>query len=258
VTFESFRTTFPLTLIIFFAIIKLKISGDFMKYYLILDDSGQLHSNYHLDYFVYGGILVKEDDFHGINSSYRNFVKKVKREKKIQGELKTSHMDKSTRRRLLNKLKTYSFEQVFVTVKVSTLVRLNFDSKRDVVRYKNYILKRLVDRLINNGKLPQDCTFVEIHIDNQNIAHSAQDSLQDYLYNIFNENNHYHIHLEQNTTSFNCDFRVFYKDSASNYLVQAADLLANTKCKVIDGETSLRSLFKNPYTVVKLPDHVNY
>lgn len=230
-----------------------------MKYFMFLDDSGQLHPNYPLgDFFVYGGLLVSEEDFHGVNFSYKNLVKKIKKEKNIQGELKTTDMDIPTRRRLLKRLSKYTCHQIFVSAKVSSLVRLNFDSKRDIVRYKNYMLKRLIELLIRNSKLPKDCNFLEIHIDNQNIAHSAQDSLQDYLYNIFNEENFYYVHRIYPTTSFNCDFRVFYKDSKTNYLIQAADLLANTKCQILNGKPQLRKMLKEGYSVLKLPDEVNY
>ncbi|KKB33783.1 DUF3800 domain-containing protein [Bacillus thermotolerans] len=229
-----------------------------MKYYIFLDDSGQLHCNYKQnDYFVYGGLLVKESDFHGINASYKKMIRQVKKEKGIKGEFKTAQMDIKTRRRLLSKLRTYTCEQIFVSVKVSTLVRLDFSKKRDIVRYKNYLIKRLIEQLIQHGKLPKACTFAEIHIDNQNVAHSAKDSLQDYLFNIFNEDNYYLIHQQYQTTSFNCDFRVLFKDSSSNYLIQAADLLANTKCHILCGNTSDK-LLKSGYTCVKLPDGVIY
>lgn len=226
---------------------------------MFLDDSGQLHPKYpHGDYFVYGGLLVQESDFHTVNTGYKKLVNIIKKEKKIQGELKTSMMDNGIRTRLLKGLAKLSGEQIFVTVKVSTLRRLDFSKKRDVVRYKNYIIKRLVQQLIDTGKLPQNCNFVEIHIDNQNVAHSAQDSLQDYLFNIFNEDNYYYIHRQYQQTTFQCDFRVLFKDSSTNYLIQAADLLANTKCHILDNKPELVRLLKSSYTLVKLPDGVAY
>ncbi|KZZ83186.1 DUF3800 domain-containing protein [Bacillus sp. SJS] len=230
-----------------------------MKYYIFLDDSGQLHPNYPQgDYFVYGGILVKESDFHKTNTSYKKLVHLVKKEKGVEGELKTSDMNITTRRRLLKGLSNLPCEQVFVSVKVSTVKRVNFSSKRDVVRYKNYIIMRLVEELIKTQKLPQYCTFTEIHIDNQNIAHSAKDSLQDYLFNTFNLENYYNVHLQYKQTSFNCDFRVHFKDSSSNYLIQAADLLANTQCQILLGKNNLINLLKPKHTLIKLPDKVDY
>lgn len=229
-----------------------------MKYYIILDDSGQLHPNYpHGDYFVYGGLLLKEKDFHGINYSYKKLVKQVKKEKGITDELKTSMMDKKTKRRLLNKLKTYNAVQIFVTVKISALKRLNFNNKKDVVRFKNYIIRRLIDKLIVVGKIPKKCELIEIHIDNQNIAHSAKHSLEDHLYIYFNEDNFYNIHRQYDTTSIKSDFRVYYKDSKSNYLVQAADLLANTMFNACENDENLKRMFKNGFVWLNLPENVH-
>ena len=74
----------------------LKMVGK-MKYYIFLDDSGQLHPKYpHGDYFVYGGLLVKENDFHKVNTGYKKLVNIIKKEQNIQGELRSSIMNNST------------------------------------------------------------------------------------------------------------------------------------------------------------------
>lgn len=225
-----------------------------MKYYIFLDDSGQLHPNYPFgDYFVYGGIVLKDKDLHGINKSYSNLVKTVKKENGIKGELKTSQMTVPMKRRLLNKLSKYSCHQAFVTVEIPRLVRLNFSNKKDVVRFKNYVVRRLIDQLICTNKIPKSCEMVEIHIDNQNVAHSARDSLEDHLMNFFNEENYYLVHTQYSTTSFKSKFAVYYKDSESNYLIQAADLLANSKFSAMQHNPKIKSLFKKDYTVVHLP-----
>lgn len=229
-----------------------------MKCYLFLDDSGQLHINYpEGDYFVYGGLLVKEKDFHGINKSYRNLIKNVKGEKGIKDELKTSNMDVSTRRRLLKMLSKYSCEQVFVTVKVPSLKRLNFENKRDVARFKNYMIRRLVDKLITTRKISPQCNSIELHIDNQNVAHSAKDSLEGHLYNFFNEENYYLVHHAFETTSFKTKFKVHFKDSETNYLIQAADLLANTMFNYLHGNQNVKKgiikTFKSERTIINLP-----
>lgn len=226
-----------------------------MKYYLFLDDSGQLHPNYPLGRnFVYGGLLVSEKNYHGINKSYKNLVKKIKREKGIKGELKTSMMDISTRRRLLKRLSKYSCEQAFVSVDVHSLVRINFNNKKDVVRYKNHIIRRLIEKLINEGKIPKCCNLLEVNIDNQNIAHSSIDSLEDHLFNYFNEENYYLIHMQYDTTSFKSDFIVKYRDSKTDYMIQAADLLANTEFNVLENKQfKIRNIYKSGYTLLRLP-----
>lgn len=226
-----------------------------MKYYIFLDDSGQLHKNYPLgDYFIYAGLLMKEKDFHGINKNYKNFVKGVKRQKGIKEELKTSNMDISTRRRFLKKLAKYSCEQIFVSVKVSSLNRLDFDNKKHVVRFKNYVVRRLIDQAITNKKISNQCELIDIYIDNQNVAHSALDSLEDHLFNYFNQDNFYYVHKKFDTTSFRSDFKVSFRDSETNYLIQAADLLANTEFNALQNEkSSIRKIYKKGYTCVRLP-----
>ncbi|MGY3718740.1 DUF3800 domain-containing protein [Sutcliffiella cohnii] len=225
-----------------------------MKYYLFLDDSGQLHPNYpHSNYFVYGGLLVREDNFHKINTAYKKLVKLIKAEKKHKGELKTSHMDIPTRRRLLQALSKYDCQQVFVSTFIPRMKRLDFDRPKDVVRFKNYMVRRIVDRMVTSNTLKKDCSLLEIHIDNQNVAHSSLDGLEEHLCNFFNEDDYYNVHKTRDTTRFNSDFRVFFKDSQSNYLVQAADLLANTMCVAIDKKPKIRKLLKSDYIYVSLP-----
>ncbi|GLF91034.1 hypothetical protein Saga11_22930 [Bacillus safensis] len=230
-----------------------------MKYFLILDDSGQLHPNYPFsDVFVYGGILVREKDYHGINADYTKFINRIRKEKDVTNELKTSMMKNSLRRRVLNKLKKYNFVQVFVSVKVSSLVRLDFSKSRRVTAFKNYMVRRLIDELMQKNILPKDCDCLNVYIDNQNVAHSSIDSLEDYLIHYFNEDNMYNIHKEYTTTSFKSDFKVSYKDSSSNYLIQAADILANTKSHVLCGKNDLRRFLKKGYTILKLPNENVY
>lgn len=225
-----------------------------MKYYIFLDDSGQLHKNYPLgDYFIYAGLLIKERDLHGINKNYKDLVKKIKREKRVIGELKTVDMDIPTRRRLLKRIAKYSCEQLFVSVRVPSLIRLDFENKKDVVRFKNYVVRRLIDQVIKDGKIPNSCESIEINIDNQNIAHSAKDSLEDHLYNYFNQDNYYLVHKQYDTTSFRADFKVNFKDSETNYLIQAADLLANTEFNAIQSNPKIRKIYKRGYTSVRLP-----
>ncbi|KIN49156.1 DUF3800 domain-containing protein [Bacillus subtilis] len=230
-----------------------------VRYFLVLDDSGQLHPNYPFsDVFVYGGILVREKDYHGINFDYTKFIDGIRKQMNITEELKTSMMKNNLRRRVLNKLKRYNFEQVFVGVKVSSLVRIDFADNRRVTTYKNYMIRRLIDELMQKGKIPDDCTCLNVHIDNQNVAHSSIDSLEGYLINYFNEDNLYNVHKEYTTTSFKCDFRVKYRDSSTSYMIQAADILANTKSHVLSGKTNLRKLLKEGYTILKLPNENVY
>lgn len=230
-----------------------------MKYLLFLDDSGQLHPNYpYSDIFTYGGILIKESDFHRMNQSYGDVIKQVQREKSLQGELKTTSMSNSMRTRLLKRLRKYPCDQVFVCTKVSALKRLDFANKKDVVRHKNYMVRRLIEKLIKDNTIPSNCSKIEVHIDNQNVAHSSLDSLEDYLSHYFNDPDAYLVHQVQKATSFQCSFAVFYKDSAHHSLIQAADLLANTHWQSLNGKPGLSNLLKNGYCSLRLPDGISY
>jgi len=225
-----------------------------VKYYIFLDDSGQLHINYpHGKYFVYAGLVMSERNFHIINKNYERLVESIKREKGITGELKTSDMDLQTRRRLLKRLKCYSCHQIFALVNVHSLVRIDFYRKKDVVRYKNFVIRRLIEQVIKRNILPRNCQKIVVNIDNQNIAHSSLDSLEDHLYNYFNEENYYQIHKQYDTTSFKADFKVNFKDSKSNYLIQAADLLANTEFNAAHYNPKIRNIYKEGYTYMSFP-----
>lgn len=229
-----------------------------MGYKLYIDDSGQLHTNYpNGDYFIYGCILIEESKFHGINQNYKKLVKRIRTRLQHQGELKTSHMNITTRRQLLKQLSKYNCQQGFVTVCVPKLERLDFSKKKDVVRYKNYMVRRLVEKLILDGKLPKNCDSIDIYIDNQNVAHSSLDDLEEHLINYFNEDNYYNVHKKFKTTSFRADIKVSYRDSKTNYMIQAADLLANTKFNSLhcdqDKRTSILNTFKEGYTILHLP-----
>ena len=234
-----------------------------IKYYLFIDDSGQLHPNYPFsDIFVYGGLLMNEKVFHKFNKAYKNIIQQIKKEKNQSGELKTSSMDIGTRRRLLNYVKKQEgIVQIFVSVKVSSLLRLDFTLPKDVNRFKNYIVRRLIDQIKLQSNHLNNCTILDIYIDNQNVAHSAIDSLDGYLNNFYNENRYDHIGVAATTLSVTCDYKVYYRDSSHNYCIQAADLLANSYWQTFRDENTRKgilTLLKEDKITLKLPDFVNY
>ncbi|MGY3767093.1 DUF3800 domain-containing protein [Vagococcus vulneris] len=239
-----------------------------MNYYLILDDSGKLHSNCnHGNVFCFGGLLMNEDNYHNINQAYKKYIKQIKKEKSIANniEFKTTNMSFKTRRRLLKVLSDYDSVQVFVCAKIKCLKRLDFNNSKDVVRYQNYMIYRLIEKLVKNEVLPNDCTKLYLKIDNQSVAHSSIDSLEDYLFHMFNDSSYYYAHDKRYIPDFECDFDVKYRDSKYDYLVQAADLLANTKHNSFNfdkkNDCSLaytRKFLKKDYISLRLPDGINY
>lgn len=234
-----------------------------IKYYLFIDDSGQLHPNYpYSDIFIYGGLLMEEKVFHKFNEAYKNIIEQIKREKNISGELKTSAMDIPTKRRLLKYIKKQEgIVEVFVSVKIPLLLRLDFNQPKDVNRYKNYIIRRLLDQIKLQSNQLDQCTLLDIYIDNQNVAHSAIESLSGYLNNIYNENRYDQIGIAATTVAITCDYKVYYRDSSNNYCIQAADLLANSYWQTFrDPKLSrgISKLLKEDKITLKLPDFAKY
>lgn len=239
-----------------------------MNYYLFLDDSGKLHSNCkHGKVFCFGGLLFTEREYHKANTAYKKYIINLKQEKSIpaQNEYKTFDMEFKTRRRLLKVLKNYDSQQVFVCAKITSLSRIDFTKSKDVVRYQNYMIYRLIEKLVKNGDLPPHCTKLFVRIDNQSVAHSSIDSLEDYLFHMFNQDSYYNVHDNGYIPKFKCDFNVKYIDSKTDYMIQAADLLANTKHNSFNFDKQnnvplsyTRTFLKNNYVSLRLPDKVKY
>ncbi|WP_261806151.1 DUF3800 domain-containing protein [Lapidilactobacillus luobeiensis] len=236
-----------------------------MEYFLCLDDSGAFNQMCTQGkYFVYGGLLMPMQNFHSINQAYGKYVDITKQRFQINGELKGKALSLKIRKKLLKVLDGYDCDEIFVTTQLPSLARLDFTNSRDILRYKNYMIMRLIEALIKHKRIPSDCDKLTIYIDNQNIANSAQDSLETYLNLRFNEDNYYYIHRISYTTFFQCEFLVKYRDSKYDAMIQAADILANTAHNSFnwtrDGKPLryFRTFLKNDYFSLHLPDDVHY
>ncbi len=200
-----------------------------MIYHMFIDDSGQLHKNSNNDYFSYGGILVSEEKLNQVKLNYKNCVNRIKKSLNMNkpDELKATMMGKKHKIYLLNNLKRNCL-QIFIIIKKDYLDRVNLTDSRDIVRFKNFSIRYLIQGLFMNHTL-ENCTELQINIDNQNIAVSAKDSLEDYLHNTFNFDDYYIKSSSSRFCKNNIKIKVQYKSSHTDYLIQAADLLANTK-----------------------------
>ena len=198
-----------------------------MKYTLYLDDSGSLVKKN--DFFLYGGLLI-QGNFGSLRHNYKKCVLKIKKELNMKDseELKARGIKDRHRRFLLSNLK-HGCWQVFVVANIQKLTRVDFDDKRKKVNYKNFMIKVLVEEILKT--IATDCDEMDIFIDNQSISNSSKDSLCSYLYNTFNYDAYYYYHLNNHhfRPAHEVKFNVTYKDSKTDYLMQAADMLANTK-----------------------------
>jgi hypothetical protein len=189
-----------------------------------IDDSGQLHSNYYSDYFVYGGFWCLDSEESKIKSTFSKTKWQLFHTGK---EIKTSNMEHWQKKRLLKKVVREDIHPIYVVSKVSMLT-VDFSDREAVQLHKNYILRRLVeDCLKQMEKLGYgNIKKVNLYIDNQSQTNVAnRDSFKNYINKVFKKKyKNCEYFLESDV-----DFKVEYMDSKMEPLIQVADLLANCK-----------------------------
>lgn len=225
-----------------------------MNYYIYLDDSGNLTNKSKDKFFVYGGMLIKEPDMQMLLNNYSALAIAIKNESPVQypEEVKGALLTNKHRRSLLSALKTNN-EQIFVVVKKDECTSGCLDNNQDTVRFGNFCISYLVQGLFMQGLLP-NCKSISIYIDEQNIAVSAKDSLEDYLHNSINLENYYKTKKSSITIKNMVKFLVMYRDSKVDYLIQAADILANTKWRKFERKIDFSNHFQKIVHCVKIPN----
>lgn len=218
-----------------------------MRYYLYIDESGVLHPNSKSDYFVFAGLLVTEEMKDVITDNYSNALETLKSNKGLSKnvEMKASKMKTDDKVFLLSNLRK-NCRQVFIITNIRRLREETFQTTVNINRYKNYMLTKMVEQIFALGWL-EDCEYLQLNIDNQNIAYTAIDNLESYLHITFNEDI---IRYQDIFDEYNIDyveFSVKYRDSKNFPLIQAADLMANTKYREneLDGAEAYKYLQKN-------------
>lgn len=228
---------------------------DTQTVYINMDDSGQLVQNNPSELiFVYGGIyflsLKDQENFSRQYKALVNLIKPkycndFKNDSSIESsfcknhtsssckyncpELKSNMLMLKDRRRLLNFIKKFNTSVAIVLN--SKLKDYIFDSKASKGRYKDYIIKRevkkIVENLISQNKLNSKIPVkLMLNLDEQttlsngyyDLASSIKEELQ---FGIINYN--YDISFPPILSSV--DVKIKYKNSYYNYPVQAADLL---------------------------------
>ncbi len=218
-----------------------------MKYYLYIDESGVLHPNSASDYFVFSGLLVNEDMKEVVSDNYSNALDTLKNNKGLAKnvEMKASKMKDDDKRYLLSNLRK-NCNQVFVITNIRRLREETFQTTVNINRYKNYMLTKMVEQVLARGWL-ESCDYLQLNIDNQNIAYTAMDNLESYLHITFNEDRIRYEDLFDEYDINYIEFSVRYRDSKNFPLIQAADLLANTKYREneLEGAQGYRYLQKD-------------
>lgn len=212
-----------------------------MKISFFIDDSGQLHTNYYSNYFVYGGFWCLESEESSIKSTFSKTKRQLFHTNK---EVKSSEMKHWEKKRLLKKIVKEDIHPIYIVSKVSELT-IDFFDPEVVQRHKNYVLRRLVeDALKQMNKLGYgEVKDVNLYIDNQSqTSLSNRDSFKNYINKVFKG-------CYSNTDYFlksDVEFIVEYMDSKNETLIQVADLLANCKFQRFENNsTDLKILLDN-------------
>lgn len=185
-----------------------------MELYLVLDESGNLHKNSDVRYFVIGGYLT--------NNSHKAravFKKKIIEYKKVKNlgavtEIKGSSVKDEEKVEILstvcNRLKKNNF---FIPVLI-VIDKKNLKKEIEEVNILyNYFIKLLIKRLNNLQYINED-DKLKIKLDNKTIKVGSVNTLEEYLVAEFYFEN------------FILD-KVQYLDSSQKYEIQLADFICN-------------------------------
>lgn len=200
---------------------------------IYLDDSGVLDKNHPVPHFVYSGyvfVSLEEKDH-----AKRRYIKVVKRLKNLSGrddELKAATISVDSKRKLYSVMNP--FRSIAAHVRTDRVYDSILSDKRSVHRYKDYVIKLLVKRtleqLLSENIINPDEDFkLDLNIDEQPTSTDGYYSLRD---SIYEELKNGITNWDYGTTKpplFNkrVEVNVKYFVSDHNYLGQAADIIAN-------------------------------
>lgn len=199
--------------------------------HIYIDDSGVLTNNE--EYFIYAGYcFISDNEKNRAKNHYKNIVKQIRQKHDYKGELKAARLSKKHKNSLFKVMQ--SFYSCSVVIKIAKMNPYIMQDKKAIQRYKDYALKTLVRKMIKNllknGVIhPEEQLNLMINIDQQTSApkglYNLSEGIKEELsYGIRNFN--YDVELEPLMKQI-VNVRTVYCVSEKNYLIQAADILAN-------------------------------
>lgn len=208
--------------------------ADEQSIFLFFDDSGVFHKNNQTHIFVYAGYLfVGNKHKDEARQKYKRLSREIGKKAGIDGEVKAFKLKNKHKRALLRILNKYM--RLAVIIDLSEVYDKIINDKRSRCRFKDYALKRLIKeaikKLIENNEInPDKDVRIYLNVDEQSsstngvydLGASVKEELQYGIQN-FNYNTRYEPILHG-------DVKVIlrYCQSENEYLIQAADILANT------------------------------
>lgn len=223
--------------------------------HIFIDDSGQLNPNYpHSDFFVYGGYWTLSSNLNQVERYYRVLHRQIFG---TNLEIKASDMSIGIKKQITNRmLKKFpeDFNPVFESIYVPQMT-IDFESKQAVQLHKNYLIRRLVEKVILEKRKYFPKILVDevvIIIDNQSQTKlNSYDSLERYL----NKSMHNQYFTESYVKS-SVPYKARFKDSKISPSIQLCDILANSKYGYHNGKFPVLKSFLNKKGVaapLKLP-----
>lgn len=206
---------------------------------IFIDDSGVFVDSEAERFFVYAGyVLVGPGQRFEAHNRYKKLSNDIRTALEHNGELKAAHLNrypdgKKYKGSLVRVMKKYdSFACVVDIPNIREVTKID---KLSRYRYKDYCLKvglkRKLNQMILNGIInPSSPTNLNIFIDEQHTAtngfYELESSIRaEYVHGVGSKM-FFTYHAPIFSTK-DVNISVKYCDSSKNYLVQAADLLAN-------------------------------
>lgn len=202
------------------------------KIHLFIDDSGRLEKN--SNYFVYAGhCFIGDSPKNKAKGQYKKLVHQIAEANNFEFELKASNLENMNHRSSLYRIlqNEISFD---VSMKVSNLKEYILADKKSRQRFKDYAIRRVVKKLFQhlitqNLIDPNQDIELHINIDQQGFATNGLYGLGDGVFEELHEGIYNFNYEKFYSPILNADFSVYTRScvSENDYLIQAADILAN-------------------------------
>lgn len=202
------------------------------RIHIFIDDSGRLEPN--SNYFVYAGhCFINDQEKNKSKNRYKKRVQAISKKNQFDFELKASNLTNYAHRNSL--YKTLKNELSFsVSIQNRCLKEYVLKDKKSRQRFKDYAIKRVVKKLfqelLRRGDIrAHDNIELFVNIDQQGFATNGLYGLGDGIFEELHEGIYNFGYGKFFEPILHGDFEVFTKScvSENDYLIQAADILAN-------------------------------
>ena len=187
---------------------------------LFIDESGNLGSGMGR-YFLICALQIDSDSISSISKRAGRVICRFKQKKGIPKvrELKGSQLNASDRNLLIDSIlyKSIKVRYIVLDIKQTTMVLSKADDKNACF---NYLIQLIVKEIVSEyPKIKK----INLYLDNRSVKIGNRLSLKPYLYNKLVMEQ-----LETNSNAKRIEFNINYLESDSCYLIQWADIIANS------------------------------